>query len=86
MLCNDHIYLSQYAHDHDLLDNPVWKQLRRYVNNTKKINRLLKSDKAKQHRDAVKIKFGIKIPRDHKEVVLFDTKNGDNDSKDFELL
>ena len=62
------------------------KQLCWCVKKTKKMNRLLKASKDKQIRNSIKIKFGIKIPRDHKEVVLFDTKNGDNDSKDFELL
>ena len=57
------IYFAKYAHDHDLLDNPGWKQLRRYVNNTKKINRLLKATKAKQIWNTVKIKFNKNIPQ-----------------------
>ena len=44
---DDNIYLAKYSRDHDLLDNPGWKQLRWYVNDTKNMKRLLKSSKAK---------------------------------------
>ena len=44
---NNPIYLAKYAHDNELIDNPEWKQLRRYVKNTKNMNRLPKAVKAK---------------------------------------
>ena len=60
------MYLDKYEHDNDLINKPGWKQLCRYVKNTKKMNRLLKAAKAKQRSNTVKIKFGVKIPRYHK--------------------
>ena len=86
MQCNDSIYLAQYACEHYLLDNPGWKQLRRYVKKTKKMNRLLKYAKSKQHHNAVKIKFGMKILRDHKEAMMFDANNGNTNWKESGLL
>ena len=70
MRFNDPIYLDKYARENDLLDKLGWKQIRRYVNNTNKMNRLLKADKDKQHRNTVKINFGLKIPSDHKEAMV----------------
>ena len=50
---DDSIYLARYPRDHNILDNTVWKQLRQYVNKTKKMNRLLKYYKAKKHRNSI---------------------------------
>ena len=80
------IYLANYAHDNDLIDKPGWKQLRWYFNNTKKMNRLLNTSKANQRRNTVKIKFGIKIPLDHKKAMLFDAYNGNINWKDDGIL
>ena len=72
----DPIYLSKYACDHDILDNPVWKQVFRYIKNTRKINCLLKCPKANQYRNTAKIKLGMNIARDSKEVLIFYSDNG----------
>ena len=86
MQFKDPIYLSKYEQDHDLINDPVRKQLRQYVKNTKNMICLLKAAKAKQLHNTVKIKSGIKIPRDHKEAMIFDTDNGKTNWKDDELL
>ena len=65
------IYLSKYEHDNDLIYKPIWKQLCRYVKNTKKMNWLLKAVKAKRQKNTVTIKFWVKIPRDYKEAIMF---------------
>ena len=80
------IYLANSAHDNDLTDKPGWKQLCCYVKNTKKMNRLLKSVKANQRRNTVKIKFGVKIPSDHKEAMIFYSYNGNTRWKYDDLL
>ena len=82
----DPIYLAKYAHDNGLIEKPRWKQFRHYVKNTKKMNRLLKAAKDKQWRNTVKIKFGLKIPRDHKEAMIFDADNVNTNWKGSELL
>ena len=86
IICDDTIYLAKYARDSNLLDNPVWKQLCCYVNNTKKFNHLLKTDKANQWSNTVKIKFGMKIPFYHKEEMAFDSKNINTNWDYYELL
>ena len=50
------------------------------------MNRLLKYAKAKQRCNTVKIKFGIKITRDQKEAMMFDTDNGNTNWKDADIL
>ena len=73
---NNSIYPANYAHDNDLIDKPRWKQLRSYGKNTKNMNRLLKAEKSKQQRNTVNINFGVKIPCDDKEAIVFDADNG----------
>lgn len=86
MWCHDPIYLAKYACEHDLIDNTGWKQLPHYVKNTKNMNLLLKASKAKQRSNTVKIKFGMNIPRDHNEVMMFYSNNGNTNWKENELL
>ena len=86
MRSDDIIYLSKYARDHDLLDDPGWKKLFRYVKNTKNMKCLLKDAKDKQCRNTFKIKFGMNIPCDHKETMVFDTDNGNTNFKDANIL
>ena len=78
--------MANYAHDNDLVDKPGWKQLRRYVNNTNNMNHLLKASKAKQQRNIFEIKFGMKIPCDHREAIMFDADNGNTNWKGTEIL
>ena len=77
---------AKYAHDNDLIDKPGRKQPPWYVNNTKKMKRLLKADKANQLSNTANIKFGVKIPREHKEAMMFDSDNGNTNCKDAEIL
>ena len=80
------IYFAKYSHDINLIDNPGWKQPRRYVKNTKKMNRLLRAANAKQLRNTVNIKFGVNIPCYHKYSMIFDYNNGSTNWKAAELL
>ena len=80
------IQFAKYARERDLLKNPVWKQLLRYVKNIKKMKHLLKYAKAKQCQNTVKIKFGMNITRGHKELKIFDADNGNTNWKDADLL
>ena len=80
------IYLAKYVRENYLLGTSGWKQLCCYVKNTNNINRLLKSSKGKQHRNTVKIKFGMDIPCDHKDSMIFDANKVNTNWKDSELL
>ena len=70
------IYIAKYARDNYLLYKSVWKHITHYAKNTKTMNRLLDAAKAKHHKNTVKIKFGMNIPRNHKEAMMFDANNG----------
>ena len=83
---NDPIYLAKYAHDNDLIDKPGWKQLRRYTNNTNSMNHLIKVAKTNQKINTLNINFGMNIPCDHKEAMVFDTDNENTNCKGAEFL
>ena len=83
---DDTIYLANYAHDNELIGNTGWKQPHRYVKNTKNMNRLLKAHKTLKWRNTVNIKFGVKIPCDHKEEIMFDADNRNTNWKGAEIL
>ena len=68
------------------MDKSGWKKIHFYVKNTNKMNRFLKVAKAKHIRNTANLKFGIKIPCDHKGAMMFDTKSGNNNWKDDDLL
>ena len=85
MICDYPINLAKYASENYLLGKHGWKQFCRYVNNTKKLNRLLKDSKPKKCRNTLKINFGMKIPRDYKEVMIFYADNWNTNWKDDEL-
>ena len=60
--------------------------LHRYMKNNKKTNCLLKASKAKHQNNTLRISFGMDIPCDYKEVMIFDADNGNTNWKDAELL
>ena len=69
-------YLDKYERYNELLNNPGWKQLCCYVNNTNKMNLLINADKAKRISNTVSINFVMNIPCNQMEVMRFDVKNG----------
>ena len=50
------------------------------------MNHILKAYKTKNQRKILKIKFGMKIPFDHKEEMAFDSKNINTNWDYYELL
>ena len=86
MIRDDPIYLAKYARDNDLMDKPWWKKLPRYIQSTKKTNRLLKDAKTNQRRNKLHIKFGMNISRDHNEKIMFYAYNGNTNFKDADIL
>ncbi len=72
---SDPVTLAKYAKENDLLHIDGWKRLRAYVKNDKKFQRLQRQVRLNSMRDGPRIKFGVRIPRDYAEAILFDTKN-----------
>ena len=73
---DDPVTVGKYAKEHDLLDIPGWKPLKKYVRRNKKFERLLKQSVMKVSRNAPIYKFGVQIPRDSREAKKLDEQNG----------
>ena len=50
------------------------------------MNCILKDTDSKQHWDTIKIKFGVNIPHDHKEAMMFYANNGSTNRKGNHIL
>ena len=74
----DPVSLAEYAQKNDLLEKSRWKWAKRYVKNAKTFKRMLKQVKLmkKRTKQAMKWKFGVKIPRSLAEAKKFDKENG----------
>ena len=75
---SDPVTLAKYADEKNLLDVSGWKRFWRYVMNKKKLNRMVKQVQLYTLRTATRIKFGIKIPRDHAEAMALDKAYGNS--------
>ena len=72
---DDPVTLAKYGMEHNLLEKPGWKRLRRYVKSTKRLDRNIKQARMYAARTTQRYKFGVKVPRDEKEALLFDEAN-----------
>ena len=73
---DDPVTLAKYAKEHDLLDTPGWKFLRRIARRAKVLKRMLKQARRNSQRNAIPYKFGIRIPRSTNEAYKLDKENG----------
>ena len=53
-----------------------WRRLCHYVKNEKKFRRQMKQVRINSMRHGPRIKFGVRIPKDHHEALEFDKKLG----------
>ena len=67
--------LAEYAIDNNLLHLDGWNCLWRYARNMKKLARLMIQVKLNSMNNALRIKFGFRIPRNHVEAMEFGSKN-----------
>ena len=73
---SDPVTLAKYASDNDLLGLDGWKRFRKYAKSKKKLSRLLRQVRLHTAKTAIRIKFGVRIPRTYEEAVEFDRMNG----------
>ena len=73
---DDPVSLAHYAKEHDLLETPGWKFLRRIARRAKKLQRMLNQTRRQSKNNAVRYKFGVRVPRNVKEALRFDEENG----------
>ena len=74
---DDPITLMKYAKEKGLLGKLEWRWVKRYVKNTKKLNRMYRNIHAtKKKKRKIKYKFGIRVPRNLPEAYYLDQLNG----------
>ena len=71
-----------YAKEHGLLNEPRWKNLKKYVKSQKTMVRSIKQSKIRQVRKATKYKFGYQVPRDYNEAMSLAQQNGNKQWRD----
>jgi hypothetical protein len=70
----DPITCALYAKAHaDFLDNPGWKSLKRLATREVKFTRMVKQAKLQQGRHGPTYKFGILVPKNHKDALAIDS-------------
>ena len=71
-----------YAKEHDLLNTPGWKLLKRHARTARRLIRTLKKSKYRQARASRKYKHGWEVPRDYAHALQLDIHNGNNKWKE----
>eukprot|EP00957_Ditylum_brightwellii_P029577 2234781-Ditylum_brightwellii.AAC.1 len=79
---SDPVTLATYPNEHDLLKTDGWKRLCHYVRNKKKFKHQMKQVKINSMRHGQRIKFGVRILKDHHNAIEFDKKLGNTLLKD----
>jgi hypothetical protein len=72
----DPLTCALYAKDHDLLDTPGWKSLKRIATREVKFARMVKQAKLYQERNGPTYKFGILVPKNKRDALEIDKANG----------
>ena len=73
---DDPLSCARYAKQHDLLDTPGWKHLKRFAKKERKVQRMIYRMKAR--RRGTKYKFGIEVPLSTKDSQILEEKEGHN--------
>ena len=71
-----------YAKEHNLLNTPGWKLLKRHARTARRLIRTLKKSKYRQARASRKYKHGWEVPRDYAHALQLDIHNGNNKWKE----
>ena len=82
IIASDPYTCAVYAKEHDLLNTPGWKLLRRHVRTARRLIRTLKKSKYRQARASRKYKHGWEVPRDYAHALQLDIHNGNNKWKE----
>ena len=76
MMKSDPVTLAQFAKEHDMLDKPGWKNLKKIARRAKVLQRMVNANKRAQRYNTVVYKFGVRLPRNVQEAYDLDAKNG----------
>ena len=75
---NDPMTVAVYAKEHDLLETPGWKRFCPYVKNQKKVNQMTKQSILCSMRQAIRYRFGVRVPKTPREAMELNAKNGNS--------
>ena len=78
IIASDPYTCAVYAKEHDLLNTPGWKLLKRHARTARRLIRTLKKSKYRQARASRKYKHGWEVPRDYAHALQLDIHNGNN--------
>ena len=82
IIASDPYTSAVYAKEHNLLNTPGWKLLKRLARTARKHIRILKKSKYRQARASREYKHGWEVPRDYAHALQLDIHNGNNKWKE----
>ena len=82
IIASDPYTCAVYAKEHNLLNTPRWKLLKRHARTARRLIRTLKKSKYRQARASRKYKHGCEVPRDYAHALQLDIHNGNNKWKE----
>ena len=82
IVASDPYTCAVYAKNHDLVNTPGWKLLKRLARTTRRLIRTLKKSKYRQAKASRKYKHEWQVPRDYAHALQLDIQNGTNKWKD----
>ena len=82
IIASDPYTCAVYAKEHNLLNTPGWKLLKRHARTARRLIRTLKKSKYRQARASRKYKHGWEVPRDYAHAPQLDIHNGNNKWKE----
>ena len=78
--------LAEYAEQHQLLHEDGWRRFQKIARRKKKLLRLFKQELLAAKKRSPQYMFGVQIPRNHREAMELDMKNGNSKWRDAEQL
>ena len=82
IIASDPYTCAVYDKEHNLLNTPGWKLLKRHARTARRLIRTLKKSKYRQARASRKYKHGWEVPRDYPHALQLDIHNGNNKWKE----
>ena len=82
MITDAPIPLAQYALKNKLLEREGWRSLKRIARREKKLKRMANQARLRSFRTEPKYMYGFQVPRDYKEALELDKRNGNTKWED----
>ena len=83
---DDPVTCAIYAREHEILDDPGWKQFKGIAKREQKMLRLVNQAKLRSYRTTPKYKFGYIVSRDYAHAEQLDITNKNDKWKDSVIL